>query len=208
MSREVGIVFTGGACPEFDVIRQCLDVSDIIVAADSGWDSAVGMGIKPDVFIGDMDSVINKEGVDCLEKENVFLYERDKDYTDTELALKYLKDGGFKRLILIGGGEGRLDHLLAIVASFNMVFRPDEWITAMEHIFYIDSRKEFVCNIDQTISLFSSSCQAAVVSSKGLKWELDEYVLNDKNISVSNCARLNRVTIEVLSGSVLAILQL
>ncbi|MCK5199583.1 MAG: thiamine diphosphokinase, partial [Spirochaetales bacterium] len=52
-----GVLFTGGAAPEYRYIKDEVKDADIIVAADYGFDTAIKMGVNPDIVIGDMDSI-------------------------------------------------------------------------------------------------------------------------------------------------------
>ena len=44
-----GLLFTGGAAPLIQHIIKELEDADLIVAADSGFDTAVKLGIVPDI---------------------------------------------------------------------------------------------------------------------------------------------------------------
>lgn len=84
-----------------------------VIAADSGLDEAERLGLRPDVVVGDLDSV--DDDVLARAKGRGVPIERfpvDKDFTDLELALAHAGDAGFDRAILIGGHGGRLSHLL------------------------------------------------------------------------------------------------
>ena len=58
------------------------DGAGIIIAADGGYDNALRLGIMPDLFVGDMDSVTEKVDI-----EKVML-NKEKDFTDTEIAIE------------------------------------------------------------------------------------------------------------------------
>ena len=62
---------------------------DFIIAADSGAEYAASLGLKPDLLIGDMDSV-SKETLEALENAGSMVneFEPEKDTTDFELALQ------------------------------------------------------------------------------------------------------------------------
>lgn len=81
---------------------------DVIIAADGGYDRAIAMGITPDIFIGDMDSV--KAPVSDIEKIRLCV---EKDFTDTEAAIERALDLGCKSITVIGGIGSRFDHSMA-----------------------------------------------------------------------------------------------
>jgi thiamine pyrophosphokinase len=85
-----------------------------VVAADSGIDRAQELGLRVDVAVGDFDSV---SGPALAAAEHagatVERHPEAKDATDLELALGTALRLRPKRIMVIGGNGGRLDHLLA-----------------------------------------------------------------------------------------------
>jgi thiamine pyrophosphokinase len=89
----------------------------LVVAADGGAAGAVAMGMRPDVVVGDADSIdpgllasLRSEGV-AVETSPV-----EKDESDTELALLAALRRGATEVVLVGAlGGPRLDHALANV---------------------------------------------------------------------------------------------
>lgn len=88
------------------------------VAADSGLEVARRLGVAVDAVVGDMDSV---DPVALAEAEAggaaVLRSPPDKDETDLELAIDWVLGRDVTSLVAIGGGGGRLDHLLGNVAA-------------------------------------------------------------------------------------------
>ena len=97
-----GVLFIGGSAPEYGYIKNELKDADIIVAADSGFDSAFKMGINPDVVIGDMDSIKHVNMLDRYPSDKVFRFPKDKDTTDTELGISYLQENKFDKIVIAG----------------------------------------------------------------------------------------------------------
>lgn len=103
-----GIIIAGGEIPPKTEIAPFLSGSSLIIAADHGFDHAKALGLSPDILIGDMDSIRQKE-VAC----EVLTYPTEKDETDSELALLYAIQKGCSDLVLLGMTGARLDHSLA-----------------------------------------------------------------------------------------------
>ncbi len=90
------------------------DVFDV-VAADGGYTRALGLGLRPDLLVGDFDSLPADElaaaaadGVALLRAEVA------KDESDAELALLAAVRRGATRITVLGAfGGPRLDHALA-----------------------------------------------------------------------------------------------
>ena len=107
------LVFAGGDPPPAELIAD-LDRSALVIAADSGLDHALALGVRVDVVVGDLDSVTP----DALARArdsgaDVEPHPAEKDETDLELALRRAVALGVERVTVIGGGGGRHDHLLA-----------------------------------------------------------------------------------------------
>ncbi|MDR2783926.1 MAG: thiamine diphosphokinase, partial [Treponema sp.] len=134
-----GIAFIGGESPPADICRKAASGAEIIVAADSGLVTAEQADVKPDWIVGDMDSLDSESRLAGYNPDRIIKYSADKDYTDTELALALLWDKGCVHTTLVGGGGGRIDHLLAIRALFERDPSPDQWITNREILYRIQS---------------------------------------------------------------------
>jgi thiamine pyrophosphokinase len=86
-----------------------------VVAADGGAVAAARLGFRPDLLVGDLDS-IDATTVDELEAAGVAIERAsgDKDETDTELAILAALRRGASRITVLGAiGGSRLDHELA-----------------------------------------------------------------------------------------------
>jgi len=109
--RAVAIVVSGGDPPDPQV-RERLPAGAIVIAADSGLDHALALGLSVDRVIGDLDSV-SPAGLTAAERAGLAIerHPAAKDATDLELAL----DAAARiadRIVVVGGSAGRLDHLL------------------------------------------------------------------------------------------------
>jgi thiamine pyrophosphokinase len=87
------------------------------VAADGGWEKAGTLGLRPDLLVGDADS-LPKARFAALASEGVAI-ERSpaaKDESDTELALLAALRRGATQVTILGAmGGQRFDHALANV---------------------------------------------------------------------------------------------
>src|SRR4051812_26143838 len=112
------VVTIGGG----ELSPQALDlVADeaTIIAADSGLDHAVRLGLSPTALVGDLDS-ISANGRMWAYAHDVAIRQlpRDKDATDTELALAQAAAvEGATDLVLLDGAGDRLDHTLGALIA-------------------------------------------------------------------------------------------
>ena len=86
-----------------------------VVAADGGYVRALAIGFKPNVLVGDLDS-LGADQVAAAASSGVAVrrFRPDKDESDTELALLEALALGATRVTVLGAfGGPRLDHALA-----------------------------------------------------------------------------------------------
>jgi len=110
-------VIVGGAdIGQYDRIRVHLREDDFIICCDSGLKHRAGLGITPDLIVGDFDSHENPQ----LDIETIVL-PREKDDTDTVFAVKEALKRGFQEFLLVGVIGRRLDHTLGNVSLLLML---------------------------------------------------------------------------------------
>lgn len=83
-----------------------------VIAADSGIGHAETLGLTPELWLGDFDSVPRhlREAYPCIPRE---VYPSDKDKTDGELAVETALARGATSLVLVGAfGGPRQDHIM------------------------------------------------------------------------------------------------
>ena len=205
-----GIAFIGGDCPNPEKCAILAKNAAIIVAADSGLIIAEKAGVKVDLIVGDMDSIDDIKRLEKYSKKQILRYPRDKDYTDTELALNLLYEKNCNETILIGGGGGRTDHLLAIYTLFERNRSPDHWHTENEDIYCIKDGKTISLTTpkESIISVFPLGETPWNAKSTGLKWELNDIKWKRGFFGISNIAVNGTFTVTSNSGRFLLIVQI
>lgn len=109
-----GIIGLGGKCFNSDLISGLIPDKYFAVAADSGIIHFELLGIKPDLLVGDMDSI----PPDLLAKyQNMGLpiikFNPVKNMTDSEIAVEKALQAGCDAFVFIGAFGDRLDHMFA-----------------------------------------------------------------------------------------------
>ncbi|MFL6206774.1 MAG: thiamine diphosphokinase [Acidimicrobiales bacterium] len=114
-SDTVVVVVTGGDPVERAHLPD-LPAGTRVVAADSGVEHALALGLHVDLVVGDLDSA-SPAAVEraVAAGASVERHPAAKDATDLELALDAAREMGATRIHVLGGHGGRLDHLLANV---------------------------------------------------------------------------------------------
>lgn len=203
---DVVLIFAGGRL-QTERLAEELPDADLVVAADSGYDVAIDQGFRVDVLIGDMDSI---SAVDIPGHVIVERHSPDKDATDLELALARVATEQPRRVVVVGGSGGRLDHELAtagLLCSDKWLDLDEiDWITDRGWAHVIRDRRRIHGDVGSTISLIPMGGPASGVRTKGLKWDLKGEVLQGGTTrGVSNIFRSPVADINVGLGCLLAI---
>jgi thiamine pyrophosphokinase len=148
-----------------------------VVAADDGATTALAFGLRPDVVIGDLDSV-SAATLSELRATRIPIetYPRAKDATDGQLAVERALQSSPRELWLLGFlGGPRLDQALANVF---LLARVDvRAILLDEHNEAVLLRRgeshTWQPEPYETISLIPLSRHAGGVRASGLRWTLD-----------------------------------
>jgi thiamine pyrophosphokinase len=202
------LLVCGGEAPPRSRLEKRLPGFARVCAADSGLDTLISWGVDPDMIVGDMDSVSDPAALSRFPKARILSAPRDKDLTDTEMGLEALVGEGADRIVLAGGGGGRLDHILAIRAIFERPgARPVEWHTAREAVYLVRGGERFAIEAERgtTVSVFPLAGGAAGMASSGLKWPLEGLAWGPGDYGVSNVALEGSFSVEAGRGDLLVV---
>jgi thiamine pyrophosphokinase len=94
--------------------REQLSGADMVIAADGGALALEGWGIRPNVVVGDFDSLGLERAMAYRDGgATVARYPVAKDQSDLEIAMRFALESGAEDIVLIGIlGGARLDHAL------------------------------------------------------------------------------------------------
>lgn len=206
MTPEIVLILAGGEATSPETSAD-LPVPDLVVAADSGYDAAVELGMRVDVLVGDMDSI---ETVDVPDHVVVERHPADKDATDLELALELVAREAPGRVVVVGGSGGRLDHELAISA----LLCSDRW-AAIDEIdwrsdrgwaYVVRHRRILHGDPGATVTLLAVGGDAHGVTTRGLKWNLSgEKLPTGSTRGISNVITGPVADIKIEAGVLLVI---
>ena len=212
------IVLADGAAPS----RASLDVAwpgwddgvELVVAADGGARHAGPLGLRLDHWVGDGDS-IDPADLDALAASGVRIdrVEREKDASDTELALlAAIADGADEVTILGGLGGVRIDHALTNVALLEHAAldgrsaRLYDERAARITLLRGPAEAQLEGHVDDLVTLVPVGGSVAGVTTGDLRYPLcDEPLEAGSSRGLSNVRTASRATVSVRSGRLLVI---
>ena len=200
-----GLLLLGGDGPSREIVAPYLSGIAAVVAADSGFDLALELGLQPDLVVGDFDSVTRRRELEALPPQRFRRVAADKSLTDAELGLEALEELGCVRVIVAGAGGGRFDHQLAVLGLFERNRRLRVWLTAAEHMEVIAGTAHFSGHRHSTVSLFPLSATVSGLASRGLRWPLDGLCFQRGFGSVSNVVMADEWQVTVGRGRMLMV---
>jgi len=184
------------------------DVPDdtLVIAADAGILEAERLGLRVDLLVGDLDSAPE----DAIARApRIERHPFDKDASDLELAVAAAVAADARRIVVVGGDGGRLDHLLGNA----FLFGSDRWarvemdaVLGDARIWVVRDERTIDGRRGELLSLYAVGGPAQGVTTEGLRWALtDGALLPGSSLGLSNEFVDPRATVRVRNGVVLAI---
>ena len=184
-----------------------------IIAVDKGLEAVYKLGLFPNHIVGDLDSVNSIIVEKYLNNSNITLhkYIPEKDYTDTDIAIKLAIELNSTHITIVGATGTRFDHTLANVHILCYALEkniPCEIIDKHNKIYLINSKTQ----LDKTrtygkfISLIPLTTQVYGLTLTGFKYLLNNYTLEiGKSLGISNEILDNVATINLIDGILIVI---
>ncbi|MBQ9355217.1 MAG: thiamine diphosphokinase [Clostridia bacterium] len=179
---------------------------DYVIAADKGLDNLKKIGIKPDIIIGDFDSLGFVPSGENIKKLPV-----EKDDTDVGFAVNYAFELGYKEFVIYGAIGGLLDHTVAnLQLSAYISSKGGKSVFVGDNVFVTSITNDTlkISNGKGRLSVFALSDRAEGVFLSGLKYPLENAVIeNTFPIGVSNEFTDKSAKITVKNGTLLIVSQ-
>ena len=198
-------IITGGDLDE-DFVNDFLkrNAMDKIIAADRGMKFCYDNLVKPDLIMGDYDSIDGKILEYYGTKTDIPMetFPAEKDDTDTEIALKKAMELGGDQIFILGAMGGRMDHFLANVQLLQMplargiqayLVDSQNVIRLIDHPLTLKKCEQF----GKYTSLMPFTDQVEHITLKGFKYPLQDYcMVKGSSIGISN--EIKEETAEIL----------
>ena len=197
---------SGGRAPSVDWFKKVVSGRKIF-AVDKGIELCKACAVVPNFLIGDFDSA-DSSAVEWARAKNIPVekYPADKDFTDTQLALRRAVEiFGEHVALLTGVFGGRFDHLYSTIFTCAALNRKVILADEREVIFYLRGGASAEIKFFEkplAVSLLPMTSTCAGVTTKNLHWELDGATLtqNFPN-ATSNRADSDKISVRVEHGT-------
>ena len=196
------LVVANGEPPSSGLLATLARESAFVVGADGGALIALAAHVEPDVVTGDLDSLDSATrahlGPDRL------VLDADPDRTDLQKAIDLARARGATEITVAGFGGGRADHALANL-SVLVLYRGRCRMRLVDDLFEIclvDGQVEFEAEAGTVVSLVAlGRCEG--VTTRGLRWDLEDYPLAFSPYGVHNELVRSPATVSVREGDLL-----
>jgi thiamine pyrophosphokinase len=204
------VVFSGGWTPGPEPLAELVPAGAVVVAADSGVDHALALGLRVDLAVGDFDS-ISPAGLEALERDGVGMERHpvSKDATDLELALDAALALAPRRIVVVGTGGGRLDHLLGELLLLGASAYAGVELDALVgpgQVHVVRGERVLHGEEGELVSLVAVNGPATGVTTDGLVYPLRGETLEPgSSRGISNAFAASKARISVEAGVLLAV---
>jgi len=175
---------------------------DVVICANGGYEIARLAGVRPDLVIGDLDS-LKESSVD--QGIEVRRYPSRKDYSDFELALGEAERRGPERIYVYGALGGRIDHeltniLLMVHSSLPLVcIEKGMEIHHVVECLRLHGKRGSLC------SLLALKGPCRVTDMKGFRYLLHDEELRPSSRGLSNVITADEASFSVAGGCLIAV---
>ncbi len=206
MNKRAAIICNGNVNTKF--LYSFISEEDFLIAVDGGANKLVKTDFKPDLIIGDMDS-ISKNTLKKFREVKKIKYPREKDFIDLELALNYCAEKKFKEIMILGAIGSRADMTMTNIFLLTQIPKniKAKIIHQNQEIYLIPKKKFLIEGIPgEKISLFPVKGKVKGLTLKGFKYQIKNYNLEfGVGIGLSNEFKNKKALITSKDGILLCV---
>ncbi len=201
------VIFANGPLSDLQSVRSLLQPDDWLIAADGGAQHCLALNIRPDVVIGDFDS-LDPHALEALRQAGSELipHDRHKDQTDLELALLHAKTNNPQEILILGAIGKRWDQTLAnlLLPAHPELSHVRIWFADGHHkatVLHSGESIEIEAQPGDVVSLIPVRGSAHGVSTHGLEYPLEGETLSfGSTLGISNTMLEHSASVAIDSG--------
>ena len=201
------LIHLGGQIPSRQLAQSVADQAELIIAADSGYDSCLQNELIPDVITGDFDSVRSVPDSKSIR----VIPSKEQTATDFEKALRLIPQDS-ARLDILGGTGLRADHFLTnlLIAANQPDHRAVVFHDDSQTIIRVTPECPYHATLPVgTIISLIPFCDCTGTSTKGLFWNLSNSDMGPaRQLGQSNKVAQSNVAASVEHGCLFVVIHL
>ncbi len=205
------VIIANGDLEDLDFYQRLIKADDFIVCVDGGSGHALDLGLKPDLVIGDLDSLRADDQVKIKQlKPQLIKHPAAKDKSDLELAIDKAVEMQPDQILIIGAlGGARADHAFVNLLLLHFPLSHDIpacIVDRRQEIRLVKSEVVIEGSTGDYLSLFSLVAESSGIFTEGLKYPLRGGSLYfASTLGLSNELAESRAKITITSGLLLVI---
>lgn len=210
MNSPIAYLFTQPYPPIDHPIYSNIPSHAMMIGVDGGTNVMDRLQIKPNLIIGDMDSIQLEVLSRYEESTTILRYPTEKNETDCELAIRWCIENGISEVIILNALTGRVDHILGMLQ--NLLYAKQNGMKAQivsgdQKILFLDNDYSFHEEPGTRISLIPFSSIVSGVLTYGLEYPLrGEDLFQEQSRGISNVVLQGTARIQHTSGELLLII--
>lgn len=203
-------IIANGYPVDNELIKQECISSDYVISADGGAALLKAAGLKPDIMLGDFDSIDDKTFEYYREQGiNIESFPPEKDCTDTEICVLRALDMKCDEVVIVSGTGSRLDHSLGnieLLYKLHAAGVKTRMLTNNSYIYICTDSLELEGKKGQTVSILNYIKEAEGINLEGFKYPLENaHFPFGKPLGISNVMLKDKCRISIRDGVLLVI---
>ncbi|MDI6601402.1 MAG: thiamine diphosphokinase [Thermoanaerobacteraceae bacterium] len=184
-------ILSNGRIENIEFLRPFIEECDLFICADGGAKYARLLSVKPDILVGDFDS-LDENTFNYFEGLGVEIirYPREKDYADTQIAIDKAVELGAEKIVLLGVTGNRLDHTLANINMLYYLYKKGvdaEIVDEYNRLRLLRGENILKGKVGDTISFIPFFGDVRKIILKGFYYQLDGVIMpKDISLGISN----------------------
>lgn len=210
MVNQRVFLFVNGELRAPQRLKSHIQPGDFLIAVDGGLHHLQQMGLKPDLVIGDLDS-ISPEDMEYLRSAKIPTqkFPVEKDETDLELAIQAARATGSRWIRIAAALGGRLDQTLGNISLLldpclaDLDIRLED---GLEEVWLFRRETQIDGQPGDLVSLLPLGQSVPGVETQNLQYPLRaETLYPHKTRGISNVMLTGKASVRIASGSLLCI---
>jgi len=184
---------------------------DYIICADGGVKWAITNNIDPDMIVGDLDS-ISDTLLFYYQRKNIPIqsYPKDKDETDTHIAITIALQKGASEITILGGIGNRMDHSMGNILLLIRIAQKGvkAKLVNQNNVIFVSNKRIFLdAEPGNILSILPYGDNVKIHQTYGLQYPIINRVLPiDFPFGISNIITEKQAWIDIESGWIVFIL--